>query len=286
MGLGFQVHKGKLIPELQNALSDYCVAWAPTEWEQYDAYHEYVQMHPRLGQAVMSTLAVAAATGDGMDIVGDSRSGDLHTCLLEKKQSDVYDAWVHPEKQINGPHESQAEEVFEYMIGVYCDLTDVTPQSLRSLNEDREPLRKLLNRLKELAADIPAMDPGSRRDECFKDVASQVIEEWRSDRRSISGYWRRFFGVELVEPGQAFFEKLSEKMFAGSDAAIGGAAATIAQGGLSGLIAGAGAGLMIGILSHGVKTYFRTAEIERDSPYRYLTIMEKAGVVYRSQLTE
>ena len=71
--------------------------------------------------------------------------------------------------------------------------------------------------------------------------------------------------------------------------AAGGAVAAAAGGGgaagvASAAVAGAGAGLAVGVVFHGAKTYFRMRKAERDSPYRYLTHLEEAGVVFRGDL--
>jgi hypothetical protein len=72
---GFQIHQGKLHPELQDALRDTKLAWQPGNPEPYDHWTEYVELHPRVGEAVMATLAVACAKGEGLDIVADQSSG-------------------------------------------------------------------------------------------------------------------------------------------------------------------------------------------------------------------
>jgi len=293
--LGFQIHQGKLSDPLKAALNDNQLAWDPINKEPSPFAAEYVEVHPRLGEAIMSTLAIAAATGEGLDVVGDNRSGKLHKCLLEKKEQEVYDYWLHPTPKpvLSPPQIPEPKEVFEYFVSFRCDVTDLTAESLASLKEDREPLRKLLEQLRALGSGISAMDPGKERDQCFKDVASKVLDEWQKDRMNLSSYWRKFLGEDLMIPGEKFIEKVAEKTWKGGEAAVTGAAtsaagAAYASGSLGATatcaVAGALGGLSIGIFSHGVKTYFRTAKAERESPYRYLTLMEKAGVVFRSEL--
>jgi hypothetical protein len=89
--LGFQIHQRKLHDSLRTALKNSRLAWAPQNREPYDV-SEYVELHPRVGEAVMSTLAIACALHEGLDIVGDKRSEQLHRCLIEKDDQAVYDA--------------------------------------------------------------------------------------------------------------------------------------------------------------------------------------------------
>lgn len=290
---GFQIHQQKLAEPLQRALSSSGLAWTPINGESYDPYTEYVELHPRVGEAVMSTLAIAAATGEGLDIVGDHRSGRLHGFLLEKKPEQIYDAMLHPPELQDAPRQPDAEDLFEFLVGFPCDLSAVTRDELAKLQADREPLQRLIAQLRVLASEIPAMDPGRERETYFRDVASKVLQGWRSDRSNMSAYWRKFFGEGLRDTSQKFVEKVAETLTSGGEKAAGGGAAgataaVVGGGGAAAMataaVAGAGVGLAIGVVFHGVKSYFRMRSAEQDSPYRYLTLMEQAGVVFRSDL--
>jgi hypothetical protein len=303
---GFQIHQMKLAEPLKEALRCTGLAWVPYNPEPYFYAGEYVEMNPRIGEAVMSTLAVAAATGEGLDIVGDRRSGELHNCLLEKKAEEIYNAWLHPPALQPAPGQPGGEDLFEFLVGLPCDLSGVTPESLAAL--DREPLRKLITRLREIASNIPAMDAGPEREGYFNDAASKVLQEWRSDRSNLSNYWRTFFGQGKIDGSQKFVEKVADKLTSGTEKAAGGlvgAAASAGGGGIAGAAAGggtaamagagaaamataavasAGVGLAIGVVFHAVRSYSRMRENEENSPYRFLTLMEEAGVVFRSDL--
>jgi hypothetical protein len=283
---GFQIHQEKLAEPLKDALRSTGLAWKPHSPEPYDHFEKYVELHPRVGEAVMSTIAIAAATGEGLDIVGDNRSGHLHNCLLEKKADEIYDAWLHPPALQAAPQEPDAEELFEFLVGFPCDLSALTPDALAALQDDREPLRKLVDQLRVLASRIPAMDPGDERKKYFRNVASDVLKDWRSDRSNMSAYWRKFFGEGLTDTSQKFVEKVAENIV--SSSAAGAAGAAVAGGGTAAMaiaaVASAGVGLAVGVVFHGVKSYFRMRSAEENSPYRYLTLMEQAGVVFRSDL--
>jgi hypothetical protein len=294
---GFQVHRDKMLWVLIEALQFTGLAWRPNSPEEYDFNSHYLELHPRVGEAVMSTLAVAAATGEGLDIVGDRRSGRLHECLIQKQADGIYDAWLHPRPLPAAPVEPGAEEVFEFLIGFTCDLSALTPGTLATLQADREPLRKLVTELRTVAARIPAMDAGPERETYFKDVTATVLKSWQADRSNMTAYWRRFFGEGLVDTSKGFVTKVAENLTrAGETAATGtatgaagGAAAAAAGGGgvaamASAAVAGAGAGLAVGVVFHGAKTYVGMRKAERDSPYRYLTHLEEAGVVFRGDL--
>ncbi len=292
--LGFQINPQKLTDRLQHALRESGLAWRPQNFERFDLREEYVELHPQVGQAVMSTLAVAVAMGEGLDIVGDRRSGQLHNCLLQKAPEKIYDAWLHPAALQAAPKQPDAAEVFEFLVGFHCDLSKLTPIKLAALGQNREPLRKLIARLREQASEIPAMDPGPGRVKRFKDLASDVLKEWRRDRKNLTHYWRAFFGDSgLTGTSEKFVEKAADNFAsAGEKAATGAAggvtAAASGGGGIATMatsaVLGASVGLAIGVVFHGMKSYFKMCSDEGDSQYRFLTLMEKSGVVFRSDL--
>ncbi len=288
---GFQIHRGKISGPLLETLGTHGLAWNPWNYESYDESLAYVQVHPLIGEAVMSTLAIAAATGEGLDIVGDARSGELHNCLLEKDHDQIYEALVHPER-LPPPPSATPRELFEVFVSSHCDLSDLTPEALKSLQGDREPIRKLINQMQQRCMSIPSMDQGKERDDYLKSAVSDVLTEWQADRKNMSNFWKKFWGGEVLNPAEKFVEKITEKLLSGGEAAAKGAAtsgaATLISGaGLHGIATsgflGAAAGLVLGLVSHGAKTYYRTAESERESPYRYLTIMKDSGVTFRSE---
>jgi hypothetical protein len=51
----------------------------------------------------------------------------------------------------------------------------------------------------------------------------------------------------------------------------------------AGGIIGAGAGLVIGLVAHSGKTYYKRAQGEKNSPYRFLTTLENTGFVLQSE---
>ena len=277
---GFQIHSDKSTFPLRDTLVALGLAWEPLNVEPYDSDHRYLQMHPRVGQVVMSTIAVASAQHDGLDIVGDERSGSLHRVLLEKDLAEIYDAWLGD--LVPAPPSAASEtEVFEFLIETHADLAQLTPEALIAL--DREPLAALLEAIKRETSEIPAMDPGPMREQRFADTTAMIVSEWRSDRQNLSPFWRAFFGGGAKETVE-FLKKGAD----GVTTTIGGAAAgTDVTSGLilghfeQGLFAAAGT-LTIGLATSAIRSHRRSREQAAKSPYRYLTTLEENGVVFRS----
>ncbi len=289
---GFQIHTRKLKQALRDVLCKNGLAWEPVNLEPDDDALGYVEVHPRVGEAVMSTLAISCAQADGLDIVGDSRSGKLHECLLEKDLESVYEAWLHPEVSTDPPPSATGEELFEFILGFHGDLSKLSAERLRELQKERKPIDDLLGKLREKTSKIPDMDHGSARDDAFRQTAEAAMDEWKRDRNNLSGFFREFFGADAADPFESFFTKVAESTLTGGAAvtttralAAGGVATTggwfgsLATGG----IVGAGAGLVIGLVAHAGKTYAGRRQREQTSPYRFLTTLEEAGVVVQSE---
>jgi hypothetical protein len=284
--LGFQIHQAKLHESLREVLSYTGLAWDPQTRHPYDRA-EYVELNERLGQAIMSTLAIACATGEGLDIVGDKRSGPLHDCLAKKRIEDVYDTWLKPANAISDPIRPDARELFEFVVTFACDTTNLDVENLANMGSNREPIHRLMEALADRAKKMDAMDPSEDRQQKFEDETRKILKDWKADRNNMDNFWKRFFGFGLVEKGGTFFEKIIGKAAEAMPTAGTGTLGAFAGLALHGpLLLAAGAGLGIGLITHGAKTYADVRKTERDSPYRYLTLMEEAGVVIRADLLD
>lgn len=278
---GFQINVWKLSEELRDALQDERLAWQPASLEPYDVQGDYVEVHPQVGQAVMSTLAVACSESEGLDIVGDHRSGALHRCLLEKDLNGIYDQWLGSEKQIDPPTEATGEELMDFILGIPADPSVLTPAKIREITKEREPIEDLIEKLRTHAGKIPRMDSSSRRDQFFQDVASDVQNDWKKDKLNFSSVVREFFNAEVGKLTVNSAGRIAEKLLPFAGATAAGWFGSLLQGG----IIGVGGGLLVGLVAHAGTSWHKAAKRSRDSPYRFLTTLEEAGVVlFRSEV--
>jgi hypothetical protein len=81
LGRPFQLHGSKLLESLQYFLRTNNLAWEP----ENPHGHGYVEMHPRLGEAVMATLAFACAENEGLQLVTEFPGIYGRTIRLPKK---------------------------------------------------------------------------------------------------------------------------------------------------------------------------------------------------------
>lgn len=279
---GFQMHQGKLAYNLRKVLTDRKLAWVPDKREIYDVDAQYVAMHPVLGEAIMSTLATACALTEGARIVGDERSGPLHEHLQSLKVDDIYEGLIH--RRRGGPtRQATPHQLFEVVVGLACDTSEVGPQQLAQLGEDRQAIAALLETLSTHASSIGSMYEGEKREDAFREHAMSILAAWRSDAANMANYTKRLLGINLIDPGKDAMTKLIEGAFTVATPSVAGSeAATHASH--HGPVVQLAAGVAVGLLAHGVKTYVEMRNDARNSPYRYLTAMRKAGVVFRREI--
>src|SRR4029077_20511004 len=127
--------------------------------------------------------------------------------------------------------------------------------ALASMGENREPIRRLMRALAERAKDMTAMDPGKERTEQFKDETAKILEAWRKDRANLDNFWKGFFGLDLMDPGGKFLEKVIGKAGEATPGVAGAATGALAGLALQVPLLASGAGLGIGLFTHAVKTY-------------------------------
>lgn len=278
---GFQIHAQKLHSDLTDALAKNRLGWKPNRFEPYSSYgDEYIEVHPRVGEAIMSTLAIACAMGDDLDIVGDYRSGALHRCLLQKDYESVYDTWLGNELRIEPPPEVTDKELMDIIVGVPADLPSLTPEFLYQFRDDREPLEKFISALRTRARSLPSMDPGKQRDEFIMDEVLEIEKAWEKDKLNMSSFARAFFKPDSAKLVTDAASKVAEKYLTqpvlkatGTGAGVGLIGGTIEQA-----VVGAVGGLVFGLIAHANTTFSNVRQLEQNSPYRYLTLLEKSGI--------
>ena len=272
--LGFQIHQQKLLHDLTDALGETGLAWAPWASEPWDYRLEYIQVHPKVGEAVMSTLAIACATANDFDVVSDDRARQLHRVLLERDETAVFDSYLgrRPPKESAEPKDATGAEVFQFFVNFACDTRGLDAQRLAQMGEDREPIRRLMSELNRRAAFVGRMDPGPERLGRLEQTALEILQAWEADRRNMSRFWREFFGFGLAESGSKTAEKLAEAAIVANATGAG-----LHGGGVLGAVAGLGIGLAV----RGGRIYKDHGARERNSPFSYLSSLQKAGVTFQ-----
>ena len=94
----------------------------------------------------------------------------------------------------------------------------------------------------------------------------------------MSNFNRELFGSEALKPTGDFAKKLVEKLF--DDPSAPPAVGATAGGLTNGTLLGAATGLAIGLIIHGASSVSKVRKRAKESPLRFLTMLEKEGVAF------
>jgi hypothetical protein len=236
-------------------------------------------MHPRLGGAIMTTLAIACAQNEGLEIV--TEFPDVHGRAIAARSRNVFDDLIDDEddlpEALNG--EAGARRIAEVIVYQRCDVSRLSAEDMIALGDERAAFARFRRALEEEAKSLPPMlGDRCRLQEYLDDTVNDIFRRWRADRANFGRLARTVFGDEAInEPGKVL-EKIVEK-------AIGIGGPTAAGAGVGDLTAhtlvGAGGGLVIGVATHTFAAWRRLRQTEAESPWRYLTSLENGGVGFR-----
>jgi hypothetical protein len=228
----------------------------------------------------MSTVAIACAKDEGMDIVTDEGERKLSNCLATQDADGVYDAWLHPKEPAGKDRGANAQQILEIIVYQHCDPSKVTAETLSRLSSEREAIAALHDELQKVASTIPEeISNDDTLKERLEDGAQQALTRWSKDRVNLSALGKEVFGFNGVKDAGKLIEELAKKA---ATPEIGGSTASgIVVGGLnSGTLLGAAAGFAVGIVIHALSSWHKVRQREATSPYRYLTMLEKGGVAF------
>ncbi|HEV3332334.1 MAG TPA: hypothetical protein VG096_15195 [Bryobacteraceae bacterium] len=257
----FQIHRMKILDAaFAQWLVDEKLAWNSRDLVEADA-SLWLTMHPRLGAAIMSMLALPVARQHGLHIVTPSHRA--HMALLASKEDQVFEQLLeapsHDEVGEDGESVS-AEELSQLLLTTTFDLTSLKPTDIRDvlINGEKE-LRDFHDALGSFAQRIPSGLGAEERKRRMKKEASAILERWHEGAGKLP---------QLKESlTDAAFEKAPEKLV---DAALKGA--EVAAGAtLFGTVIGAVPGIILSIVVTAGARMFR----KKDTPLRFLNRVDK-----------
>ena len=229
----FQIHSAKVLPSLLNLLRQNDLAWDPAD---SDGMH-YLEMHPVIGEAIMSTLALACAQDQGMRVV--TEFPELYAKAIQRSPNDIFQSVTAKsprEQQL--PLRQKGERLAETIIYRRCDLSKLDAESLAILSKEHEALSAFRDAIEAFAKTIPTeMTNEKRINSALEDRAEFVIQQWRETRRNLLPKFREIFGDESEEA-------LKDLVKDGFKDAANGALISAPTGHA---LIGAGAGVAIGV---------------------------------------
>jgi hypothetical protein len=275
----FQLHGEKVLAELREFLFKNDLAWSPT----HPHGTGYVEMHPRLGEAVLATLAFACARNEGLRLV--TEFPQIYGRTIHRSKEEIFQSCLDlgPAAWETNESSEAPADLAEFVVYHRCDVSKLTPESLLALNMEWEAIGAFKDSLEKLAAEIPREieSPNALR-ERLAEKADTMFARWREDNKNWSQRLKGLFSGDVDDAAKTL-EKLVEKGFGESH--VAGAAAGAAGGILGGSLTyhallGAGAGLAVALVVRTGKNILGEKKKRREDPLRYLTMLEKAGVSY------
>ncbi|MBN8992418.1 MAG: hypothetical protein J0H42_29620 [Rhizobiales bacterium] len=141
------------------------------------------------------------------------------------------------------------------------------------LQKEQKTLALFHEKVAEVAKSIEPMRDEEQFEQRLKEKVGTVISEWKKSKSTAGSFAKEIF-VGGEKPGGDFLKKLAEQ-------AAGPTVAGATVGGLTtGAILGAAAGLAVALVIHASSSIQSVIKKEQDSPYRFLTMLEKSGVVF------
>ena len=261
----FYLHPGKMTGDLIQFLGNHELAWSATGNRETRGF---VRVHPLLGELIMSTLAIACARDEGFDIVAEN--GRIHRCLANHDDLGAYKEFTRPQskptKKLSLP---DGDKMFEIIVFQRCDASKLTPEVLGKLSADRQAIEDLKSALERIVRTIPRMQDEAALEKRIQSGVDEALRNWESDRANMSSFARKIFSSEGIKPAADILKSSLEKGLP----ALAGAGATAS-------ILGWAAGTVVGVSVYAATTWLSDKGKERESPYRYLTRLEKEGVVF------
>lgn len=275
----FQIHRYKMYEELVEYLLAKKLAWIPDR--HYSDGPAYVEMHPKLGEAVMATLAVACAENEGLRVVTEFPK--LHGQLIGTPRDEILKACLESPKATG---KTSDQQIAEFLVYRRCNVNALTAERIAVLKSERDALAAFRSELEKVAATLPLIIYSQRTlEERLNDEVNEIFKKWRRDQANLSSYARRLFGDgALDEPEKLAQELLKSAVKPEGTAGVATAAAVHGAhlGGLTlNIAAASAAGFIVAVVFRSARVWIETKKAAKASPYRYLTVLQKHGVSFQ-----
>jgi hypothetical protein len=244
-------------------------------WKARDATSSaFTAVHPAIGEAIMSTIAMACARDEGFDVVTDE--GRVHRNIRDDDVAALYRTLTEDKSARMSTRKAEPARLCELLVFQQCDVSKLTPAHLAALSNDYEAISAFRSALARIADKIPDMENTKAFDDRLRFAVNEALSAWQQDRMNMSKVSKEVFGKELLKPTGDFVKSLVEKFAA----PVAGVATGAVEGGLEGAVLGAAGGFIVMLVVHAVSSWIKAKENESNSPYRYLTQVEDAGVAF------
>jgi hypothetical protein len=247
-------HGGKQLPDL---LLESSLAWHSRTSADAGLW---LAMHPKLGAAIMSVLALAIARNEGLDVI--TPDDQVHDTLLAEREEDVFNALLEIPKTLSAaPDDDLASDLAQLVLTTYFDYTMMTASDIKILIEQKKDLRRFRHRVATIVSDVPEGIGPEERKRRLEQKKKDIFHEWEEHRDLLPKFAQK-----------ALVETSAEEALKQAAEHLPTITAAAAAGTLTAHALGAAPGLALTIVAGaGLKMWRR-----RNSPYRFLNRVDSA----------
>ena len=277
----FQIHDGKIIGPLHEYLGGSIgdsadgrsLVWtAPHPTDPYGRHWQTV--HPRLGTAILSTIAIAIANDSGLDIVTDSVS--VHHEIVSTDDGAIVDELLGKTRAVSTADQGDlTNRLAEIVMMTNFDVSRLTARQIADLLNDGKDLRRFKDAIMPIAARIPLINNPAEREKRLREASQEVALEWAKYRKSLP----RFAADAIFDTSELKWPDIAHLLGGG------GGGAALAHFGLatSGAVSSE-CGLGIAFLSYAGFKVWRKYKDNSSSAYQYLSRIRKAEMRTQAML--
>lgn len=253
----FRIHTGKVMYELSDYLIQNSLARHTAKPAGYlEDSGNWIALDYRLGEAIMSVIAIAIARHKGLDIV--TSSGAVHHALLVLDENELFAQLLGTPRVSSDPSAAEiADELAMVVMTSHFDLHKLSAEHIGELIRNGKDLRAFKTALMPIAESIPGIVDEHEREEKLKHKAVEVIEEWTKYKKSLP----KFAFDALLDVSEIKFPDIASAILAGG----------------TGLALASGTGLAIGLLAWKGFQILRKFKEQASGPYSYLSHIQDAG---------
>jgi len=178
----FEIHQAKVLYDLVRFLRRNDLAWPSSGFWRHDP-HQWLVVHPRLGRAIMSTIAIAIAKDKGLDVVTDDRR--FHDLAVLRSEEEIIRDVLGDTRPPTATRVA-ADQVAQFTIAMYFDVRRLTAADVAAIVGDGKDLRRFRESIEPIARRIPELSNPEERQRRMHDAANEIFAEWQKYKRSFS----------------------------------------------------------------------------------------------------
>jgi hypothetical protein len=144
---------------------------------------DWVGMHPRLGEAILSMVAVTMANKEGFEMVTNDFS--VHQTVLSNDPGFLFESLIQTEPPPVPDRQHTVHQLAQLVMTTAFDVSQFSARDIANIIRDGNDLRRWKKAIKRVVDDLPMSPDPSAREKALKNGAQQILNEWREYRRSL-----------------------------------------------------------------------------------------------------